>query len=141
AEPGAAEAEEIREPDNRHRPVVARRAVPHLAQRASVAPADAVDRRRRRDLEAGAEDDRVDRVFGPVGTDNSVLAHLTHASGDDVDVGLVQRLVPVIRDEDPLATDLKVRLQLRSQLRVADALAQVDPAERLHADPPGRTAE
>ena len=98
------------------------------------APVDAVGDRHVGDVEAGAEDDRVDLALGAVGGDQRVAAHLRQAGGDHVDVGLRQRRVVAVGQQDALAADAVVGGELGPQRRVLDGAA----CARRPASRPGR---
>ena len=102
-----------------------RRALPAVAEHASLTPADAAAQRQVEDAEAGAEDDRVDRVLGAVGGDQRALADLADRGRDDLDVRLRQRGVPRVRRADALAAERVGGREQRSQLGVRHLAAQV----------------
>ena len=95
--------EEVREAGDRRAAVGLRAAVPVLGQRAALAAADPLGDRHVGDVEAGAEDDRVDLALGAVGADDRALADLGDAVGDDLDVRLAERRAGSRWREDPLA--------------------------------------
>ena len=82
--------------------------------------------------EAGAVDDHVDLVDGAVAAAHALGQHLDDRLGDDVDVGLGERGVPLGREQQPLAAERVVGHQLLAQLGVADLGAQLHPPGQLH---------
>ena len=64
---GAEQEEEIREAGDGGSEIGARARAPHLLEADAAAPAQQLRRRDVGDVEAGAEDDRVDLALGPVG--------------------------------------------------------------------------
>ena len=111
-------------------PVGARAAVPALGQRAPLAVADPLGDRHVEDVEAGAEDDRVDLALGPVGAHDRAPADLGDPVGDDLDVRPPSDGQVVVRDQDALAAGQVVGRELRAQLGVADRAAQVRLADQ-----------
>ena len=87
------------------------------------------------DLEAGAEDDRVDLALLAVAGHDRVRRDLLDAAGEQLDVGLGERRVPLVRGQDPLAADRVAGRDLLEQLGVGDLAAHVaarDPLGQLH---------
>ncbi len=82
------------------------------------------------DVEAGAEDDRVDLALGPVRAHDRAPADLGDPVGDDLDVRPAQRRQVVVGDQDALAARQVVGRELRAQLRVANRAAQVPLADQ-----------
>ena len=127
----AGQAEVVWEPGDLDRAVVARAAAPSVGERAPSAAVDPLGDRGCEDLEAGAEDDRVDLVLGPIAQRSpcgrAPRAHRRY----NVDVVLGERGVPVAGDQDALARDLEVGHQLRPQLGVANAGGAGAPAAML----------
>ena len=81
------------------------------------------------DVEAGAEDDRVDLALGAVGADDGVAAHLGEALGEQLDVGLGDRRVEVVGDQGALAAERVVGRELAAQLRIRDLAGDVALAD------------
>ena len=96
-------------------------------------PADAGHahrREERRGREAGAPDDRVDLVQGAVGGPHASRLEAVDAFGDDVDVLAGEGGVPVVGEEQPLATQGVVRDQASAQAGVRHLATQGEPPDR-----------
>ena len=114
---GADDHEQVREAGHGRPQVGRHRAVPGLLERAAVGAADQLRERRVGDVEAGAEDDRVDLALGSVGGRDRVLADALDRLGHHARVLAGQRRVAVVGDQDALAADRVIGRQLRAQLR------------------------
>ena len=88
------------------------------------------------DLEAGAEDDRVDlALLAVAGDDRVARVTLSTPPVTSSTLGLRERAVPAVRGQDPLAADRVAGRDLLEQLRVGDLAAHVparDPLGQLH---------
>ena len=79
-------------------------------------------------VEAGGNDQAVDRALGAVGGHDAGRRDLADPVGDQVDVVAVERRVVVVGDQHPLAAETVVGRHLRTQRRVADAAGDVPAA-------------
>ena len=117
-EPGvrAEQEEQVREAGDGRAEVRARAAVPDVVEQHAAAAAHALGGRDVGDVEAGAEDDRVDRPLDAVGADDRAFARTSRTPlGDELDVRLAERAVPAVGRQDPLAADRVVGRDLLEQ--------------------------
>ncbi len=122
---GTEQDEQVREAGDRGAVEGGHRALPVLGQQAAVAAADAVDQRLVGDVEAGPEDDRVDRVLDPINGEDRVRAHFTDARVDHLDVRLCERRQVLIGEEDPLAAEAVARFELGPQRGVGHLAREI----------------
>jgi hypothetical protein len=92
-------------------PRYARRALPHLAHEPAVTPAQLLGDGRVGDVEAGAEDDRVDLALDAVAVEHGALADSLESARDELDVRLLERRVPLVGGQDSLAAQRVVGRQ------------------------------
>jgi hypothetical protein len=71
-------------------------------------------------VKAGPEDDRVHLTLGAVGGHDRGLADLPDRRRDELDVRLLERRIPVIGREDPLAPDAVLRRHVGQQPGIGD---------------------
>ena len=119
---GAQQHEQVGKPGDAHPQVRLGTALPAVGQQLSLTAAHPVAERHVGDMEAGAEDDRVDLVPLPVGIDDGVRGHLGDPGRDHIDVVLTEGRIPGAGPQDSLAPEPVVRDQLGPQLRIGDLL-------------------
>ena len=98
---------------------------PLLGQRLPGAAGDVLGDRQLGGVEAGGDDQHVDRALHAVLGHDRIAGDLGDAVGHQVDVVGVQRRVVGVGDQDPLAADLEGRGDLLAQLGVVDAALDV----------------
>jgi hypothetical protein len=120
------EHEQVREAGGRDTEVGVRTVAPRVRERAAIATDDRDGREEARRLKAGREHDRVEWPLDAVRRRDAAARDARDRLRDQLDVRVVERGIPAVRDQRAIASVRDGRRELPARRRVADG---VDRAE------------